>query len=102
LETVVQRRVAHQIKKMRHIGLLPFVGYLKPTDKIPIGSFIEEVEEMHKKTIDPVTGRLFLRHALTDDPRDKAIRQAKKLDNYTSLNSDYETKETPAQEQVRK
>lgn len=70
LETVVHRRVAHTIKKMRHLGLIPFVGYIKPTDKIPIGGYIEEVEEMHKKTIDPVTGRMFLRHSLQDDLRD--------------------------------
>lgn len=52
---------------------------MKPTDKIPLGGFIEDVEEMHKKTIDPVTGRLFLRHKLQEDTRDKAIRAARKL-----------------------
>jgi hypothetical protein len=55
---------------MRHLGLIPFVGVLKPTDKIPLGNFIDEVEEMHKKTIDPVTGRMYLRHSLQDDARD--------------------------------
>lgn len=64
LPTNIHRRVAKTVKKMRHLGLLPFVGLLKPTDKIPIGSFIEDVEEMHKKTIDPITGRLYLRHSL--------------------------------------
>ena len=34
---------------------------------------------MHKKTIDPVTGRMFLKHSLQDDARDKAIREEKRL-----------------------
>lgn len=54
--------MAKTIKKMRHLGLLPFVGVLAPTDKIPLGNYIDEVEEVHKKTIDPVTGRIFMRH----------------------------------------
>jgi hypothetical protein len=55
------------------------VGQIKPTDKISLGSFIEDVEEMHKKTIDPVTGRMFMRHSVQDDARDKARRAAKSL-----------------------
>lgn len=34
---------------------------------------------MHKKTIDPVTGRMFLKHSLQDDARDKARREEKRL-----------------------
>jgi len=64
LETPVQRRMSKTIKKMRHQFLLPFVGVIKPTDKISLGSYIEDIEEMHKKTIDPVTGRLFLKYSL--------------------------------------
>ena len=75
----MHRKVAKTVKKMRNLGLLPYVGLMKPTDKIPLGGFIEDVEEMHKKTIDPVTGRLFLRHKLQEDTRDKAIRAARKL-----------------------
>jgi len=68
LPSSVHRKVAKTVKKMRHLGLLPFVGLLKPTDKIPLGkNFIDDVEEMHKKTIDPVTGRMYLRHSLQDD-----------------------------------
>lgn len=74
LETPVHRRVAEVIKKMRHLGILPWVGIVKPTDKIPIGSYIEDIEEMHRKTIDPVTGRLFLKHSLTDDMRERHKR----------------------------
>ena len=69
LETNVQRKVARTVKKMRTLGLIPYVGLIKPTDKIPVGSFIEDVEEMHKKTVDPVTGRLFMKYNLQTDLR---------------------------------
>lgn len=90
LPTNVHRKVAKTVKKMRNLGLLPYIGLMKPTDKIPLGGFIEDVEEMHRKTIDPVTGRMFLRHSLQDDARDKAIRAAKKLSE-TSADSAYAT-----------
>lgn len=79
LQTSVHRKVARVVKKCRSLGLLPYVGQIKPTDKISLGSFIEDVEEMHKKTIDPVTGRMFMRHSVQDDARDKARRAAKSL-----------------------
>jgi hypothetical protein len=49
---------------MRNEFLLPHVGVIKPTDKISLGSYMEDIEEMHKKTIDPVTGRLYLKYSL--------------------------------------
>lgn len=52
------------MRKARSLGLLPYVGHVKPTDKISLGAYIQDLEEMHKKTIDPVTGRIFLRHSL--------------------------------------
>ena len=64
LPTNVQRKLAHTMKKVRDLGLFSHVGLVKPTDKIPLGSFLEDLEEMHKKTIDPVTGRLFLKHSM--------------------------------------
>ena len=64
LRTSVQRKIAKTIKHIRDINLISHVGLIKPTDKIPLGSFMEDIEEMHKKTIDPVTGRLFLKHSL--------------------------------------
>ena len=30
---------------------------------------------MHKKTIDPITGRMFLKHTVQDDLRDKRVRE---------------------------
>lgn len=47
---------------------------IKPTDKIPVGAYIEDIEEMHKKTIDPLTGRMFLKHSLMDDIQAKDQR----------------------------
>lgn len=67
LRTNVQLKLAKTIKKVRDLNLIAHVGLIKPTDKIPLGSFFEDIEEMHKKTIDPVTGRMFLRHSLQDD-----------------------------------
>ena len=65
---------------MRNLGVLPYVGLVQPTDKIPIGSYIQDLEEMHKKTIDPVTGRMFLKHTLQDDLRDKRVREKASVD----------------------
>lgn len=76
----MQRRVAKTIKKMRNLGLLPTVGTIRPTDKIPLGSFIQDVEDLHRKTVDPVTGRMFLKQSLQDDLRDKRMRERLGLD----------------------
>jgi hypothetical protein len=87
--------LAKTVRKVRNLGLLPHVGRIQPTDRIPLGSYIEEVEEMHKKTIDPVTGRIYLRHNLTDDARDRARRKARMVDSKTTDFADYDTVETP-------
>ena len=65
---------------MRHLGVLPSSGKLQPTDKIPIGSYIQDIEETFKKTIDPITGRMFMKHNLTDDLRDKRVREKAMVD----------------------
>ena len=74
LPTGVHRKVAKTIKKVRDMEIFAHVGLLKPTDKIPVGSFIEDLEEMHKKTIDPLTGRMFLKHSIQDTLKDKEQR----------------------------
>lgn len=53
---------------------------IKPTDKIGLGSYIEDVEEMHKKTIDPVTGRLFMKYSLQDDLAEKLKREKERFE----------------------
>ena len=51
---------------------------IKPTDKIPVGAYIEDLEEMHKKTIDPLTGRMFLKHNLIEEiqAKDQRIKES--------------------------
>lgn len=77
LRASVQKKIAKTIKKIRDLNLVSHVGIVKPTDKIPLGSYLEDLEEMHKKTIDPVTGRLFLKHSLQDDlpTKDKRVHE---------------------------
>jgi len=40
LPSSTHRKVAKTVKKMRNLGVLPYVGLVAPTDKIPIGSYI--------------------------------------------------------------
>lgn len=80
LMTTVQRKVARTIKKARHLGLLPHVGLINPTHKISLGSFMEDIEEMHKKQIDPLTGRMILKTSVQDDLREKLERQKGNLE----------------------
>jgi len=80
LPTGVHRKVAKTIKHVRDLELIAHVGLLKPTDKIPVGSFIEDLEEMHKKTIDPVTGRMFLKHSLQEELSAKEQRVFQNLE----------------------
>mgnify|MGYP006102341633 CR=1 FL=1 len=92
LESRVQRKVAKTIKKMRNQFLIPTVGLIKPTDKIPLGSYIEDIEEQHKKTIDPVTGRLFLKHSLQDELTVKLKREKERFEErfgHIETNSEY-------------
>lgn len=74
LPTATHRKVAKTIKRVRDLEVFSHVGLLKPTDKIPVGSFVEDLEEMHKKTIDPVTGRMFLKHSLQEELHNKEKR----------------------------
>ncbi len=39
---------------------------------------------MHKKTIDPITGRMYMKHTLQDDLRDKRVREKAMLDRKAS------------------
>jgi ribosomal protein S18 len=88
LPTNVHRKVAKTIKKVRDMEIFAHVGLMKPTDKIPVGSFVEDLEEMHKKTIDPLTGRMFLKHSIQDTLKDKEQRI------FTSLESRLENSES--------
>ncbi len=81
LPTGVHRKVAKTIKHVRDMEVFAHVGLLKPTDKIPVGSFIEDLEEMHRKTIDPVTGRMFLKHSSQDTLGEKEKRIFTRLED---------------------
>lgn len=48
------------------MGLIPYVGVIKPTDKIPLRSFQEDLEDFNKKSIDPITGKMFYSSAQSD------------------------------------
>jgi ribosomal protein S18 len=104
LPTNVQRKVAKTVKRMRAQFIIPPVGMMKPTDKIPLGSYIEEVEEMQRKTIDPVTGRLFIKHSLQDDLNAKLERERQRMEErfgHLETEQQMEPLEAEAQEQMR-
>jgi len=89
---------------MRAQFLLPTVGLIKPTDKIPLGSYIEDIEEMHKKTIDPVTGRLFMKYTLQDDLKQKLAREKERFEerfSHIETNPDFAKLEQEAEEQYK-
>uniref|UniRef100_A0A7S3MX36 Uncharacterized protein n=1 Tax=Strombidium inclinatum TaxID=197538 RepID=A0A7S3MX36_9SPIT len=103
LDTNVQRKIAKTVKKMRHQFILPWVGMIKPTDKIPLGSMLEDLEEMHKKTIDPVTGKLFLKHSLQDELKAKLEKERIRLEKrfgHIETNTQFEPIKQQADEEL--
>jgi DNA-directed RNA polymerase subunit H (RpoH/RPB5) len=89
---------------MRSQFILPYVGVIKPTDKIPLGSYMEEIEEQHRKSIDPVTGRLFLKYSLQDDLNDKLERETALFEErfgHIEPNHELEALKEEAQEQYK-
>jgi len=84
--------------------LLPTVGLIKPTDKIALGSYIEDIEEMHKKTIDPVTGRLFMKYSLQDDLKQKLDREKARFEErfgHIETNPEFKDIEEDAEDTYR-
>lgn len=59
--------------------MLPQGGLIKPTDKINFGTHINDVEEMSKRVIDPVTGRLFVKDKLQLEMEKSEIYKQKKF-----------------------
>lgn len=102
LPTSTHRKVAKTVKKMRDLSLIPSAGRILPTDKIPLGSYIQDIEELHRKTIDPVTGRIFMKHTLQDDLRDKNARFKETLQRKTEdLASHLQGKDESQKETLR-
>lgn len=54
-----QARLQVVVKQARNMGMLPYVGLVRPTDKLSLRSFYEDLEEYNKKSIDPLTGKLY-------------------------------------------
>jgi hypothetical protein len=62
------------------------------------------LEEMHRKTIDPVTGRLFLKHSLQDDIRLKLEREKERfLERFGHIQSkdEFKLKEEEVADQMK-
>jgi ribosomal protein S18 len=94
LPSSVHTKVAHTIKRLKHINLIPWVGVIKPTDKISLGSHMKDLEEMNKKIIDPVTGRLFIKDKVQlENERDEVYRQKKFAERFDAIKRDPESEE---------
>lgn len=61
-----QTRLSRVVKTARKMGMLPYVGLIRPTDKLSLRSFYEDLEEFNKKSIDPFTGKLYYSKGQTD------------------------------------
>lgn len=63
---------------------------------------MEDIEEMHKKTIDPVTGRLYLKYSLQDDLKTKLERQKQRFEErfgHIESNEEYQKLKEEAEDQ---
>mmetsp|Transcript_42866 Transcript_42866/g.41189 ORF Transcript_42866/g.41189 Transcript_42866/m.41189 type:complete len:195 (+) Transcript_42866:493-1077(+) len=101
LETPVQRKMSKTVKHARHMGLIPHVGLIKPTDRISLGTFIEDLEEMHKKQVDPLTGRMFNKHPIQDDLKEKEKRWKEGLERRFEKVEELEEGESEKDEALR-
>ena len=54
----IQKHVSKLAKKLKDMDLLPHAGVIKPSDKVPMKSLLEEVEDQLQQLVDPVTGRI--------------------------------------------
>lgn len=79
VETRVHRKIVKAIKKARWLGFLPFYGTLKPSDRVNLKPFIEEIHKYDQKVIDAQSGLLTF--------RDVKETYSDKLKKGTRLNS---------------
>lgn len=61
LSDSVQNHLATTISHARQMQLIPSAGNIRPTDKLSLKSFYEDLEEYNRKSIDPFTGKLYMR-----------------------------------------
>lgn len=55
----MQRKLARTIKHAKALNLFPYKGLVKPTDKMPLMSNFEDLEEFNKKHVNPITGTIY-------------------------------------------
>jgi len=53
---------------------------VSPADKVPLGSFFMDIEEMHRKSVDPVTGQLIIKNEMQDNLATRKQRYLNRLD----------------------
>jgi len=47
------------VKHAKALNLFPYKGLIKPTDRMPLLSNFEDLEEFNKKHVNPVTGTIY-------------------------------------------
>lgn len=53
------------------MGLFPYVGMMKPTDKLSLKSSFEDLEEFSKKHVDPLTGMIYAKDVVKAEKNQK-------------------------------
>lgn len=59
LKNKVHWSLSRVIKHSKNLNLFPYKAMIAPTDKIPLASNMEDLEELHRKHIDPLTGTIY-------------------------------------------
>jgi ribosomal protein S18 len=86
LSDSAQKRLTKTVKHARTLGLIPYVGIIRPTDKIPLRSFYEDLEEFNKKSVDPITGKMY--YKATHSDLGKKFEKPKGIDTETESYKD--------------
>jgi ribosomal protein S18 len=87
LPTSIHRRLSRSVKHARHLGLLPYVDYIRGYDKIPLTSTYNDFIDDISTVIDKKTGLI------------KHIHQPSLEDKFTYSNFDSSTDALKAQNQ---
>ena len=81
----IQTKAEKAIKRARQMQLLPSNSSLKPSDKQSLSTLISDVQNMCRKAIDPVTGRIYQYSELAKNKRqtfDEDKNKPKIFDKY--------------------
>lgn len=66
LSDSAQTTLKRVVKHARNMGMIPYVGLVRPTDKLSLRSYYEDLEEFNKKSIDPLTGKMYYNTGSSD------------------------------------